>query len=95
MFGYSDMEVADILVKFLYGIKESKHKMVLWLCYGDYIYENLSNHMKLQTKDIQCIDCGKWFSVSIKDNKTCRCNECNVEHKRELNRLRVQKYRMR
>lgn len=93
VFGYSDVEVADILVKYLYGIKESKHKMVLWLCYGDYIYENLSNKVKLQTKNIQCIDCGEWISVSIKDNKRCRCDECNAEYKRKQTRLRVQKHR--
>ena len=92
-FGYNDTEVADILVKYLYGIKESKHKLTLWLCYGDYIYENLSRHLKYQTKSIQCVDCGEWFNVGIKDNKTCRCSECNVEYKREQTRLRVQKYR--
>lgn len=92
-FGYTDREIADILVKFSYGIKESKHKMVLWLCYGDYILENLEKHFKLQTKVIQCIDCGEWFEVSNKDNKTCRCHNCTNEHKRELTRLRVQKHR--
>lgn len=92
-FGYTDIEITDILVKYLYGIRESKHKLTLWLCYGDYIYENLSNHLKLQTKDVQCIDCGEWFSVSVKDNKTCRCDECNAEYKREQTRLRVQRHR--
>lgn len=93
VFGYSDMEVSDILVKFLYGIKESKHKMVLWLCYGDYIYENLSNKIKFQTKTIQCVDCGEWIYIPVKDNKRCRCDECNAEYKREQTRLRVQRHR--
>ena len=93
MFGYSDIEIADILVKFLYGIKESKHKMVLWLCYGDYIYKNLSNKIKLQTKTMQCVDCGEWIYIPIKDNKRCRCDECNAEYKREQTRLRVQRHR--
>ena len=92
-FGYSDCEVADILVKYLYGIKESKYKDLLWTCYGDYLLENLEKHIKLQTKAIQCVDCGEWFEVGIKDNKTCRCDECIVEHKRELARLRKQKQR--
>ena len=94
LFGYSDIEVTDILVKFLYGIKESKHKMVLWLCYGDYIYENLRNNIKLQFKDIQCVDCGEWFRISVKDNRTCRCKECTIEHKRVLTKLRVRKHRI-
>ena len=92
-FGYSDIEITDILVKYLYGIRESKHKLTLWLCYGDYIYENLSNKLKLQTKTIQCVDCGEWISITVKDNKTCRCDECNAEYKRKQTRLRVQRHR--
>lgn len=92
-FGYDDIEITDILIKYLYGVRESKHKLTLWLCYGDYIYKNLSDHLKPQKKDIRCIDCGEWFSVGTKDNKTCRCSECNLEYKRKQTRLRVQKYR--
>ena len=92
-FGYNDKEIADILVKFLYGIKNSKNKTVLWMCYGNYIVENLERIFKPQTKAIQCVDCGEWFEVSIFDSATCRCNSCVVEHKRELARLRKQKQR--
>lgn len=94
VFGYEDYEIADILVKYLYGIKDSKHKMVLWLCYGNYLIENLEKHMKYKNKDIQCIDCGKWINVNVKDNRTCRCNECSLEHKRLLTKLRVEKHRL-
>lgn len=92
-FGYNDREVSDILVKYLYGIKESKYKDLLWTCYGEYILENLEKHFKLKTKTIKCADCGEWFEVGIKDTKTCRCSECTMEHKRELARLRKQKQR--
>ena len=92
-FGYSESEITDILVKYLYGIKESKHKVVLWLCYGEYILANLERQLRLQTKTTQCIDCGEWIEVSTKDNKTCRCKECTLERKRELTQLRVQKHR--
>ena len=92
-FGYSDIEATDILVKYLYGIKESRHKSILWICYGDIIYENLKNKLKLKTKTIQCVDCGEWFEVDVFDSATCRCKECLIEHKREITRLRVQKHR--
>ena len=92
-FGYTDREIADILVKFLYSIRNSKHKMILWLCYGDYLLENLQKHLKLQNKDVKCIDCGEWFEVNVKDNKSCRCSSCNAEYKRLQTRLRVQRYR--
>lgn len=94
-YGYSDVEVADMLVKFLYGIKNSKHKAALWLCYGDILYDNLSKKVKHQTKEIQCIDCGEWFEVNIKDNESCRCRECVREHKRILERLKKQRQRAR
>ena len=92
-FGYSDEEVADILVKFLYGVKKSKHKVALWMCYGDYILNNLEKYFKPQTKVVQCVDCGEWFEVGIFDSATCRCEECNINHKRYLARLRKQKQR--
>ena len=94
-FGYTDCEVADILVKFLYGVKQSKHKSALWLCYGDIIVENLERYFKPQTKAVKCIDCGQWFEVGIKDNHTCRCSICVTEHKRELERLKKQRQRER
>lgn len=92
-FGYSDSEIADILVKFLYGIKNSKNKTVLWMCYGDYIVENLERIFKPQTKAVQCVDCGEWFEVNVFDSATCRCSNCSAEHKRELKRLKMQRYR--
>lgn len=92
-FGYSDVEVCDILVKFLYGIKKSSNKTALWMCYGDIIYDNLSMCFKPQTKTIQCVDCGEWFDIGVRDNRTCRCKDCSLEYKRELARLRKQKQR--
>ena len=35
-----------------------------------------------KTKVIQCIGCGEWFEVDIKDTESCRCNTCNMEHKK-------------
>lgn len=81
-YGYSDEEIADVLVKFLYGVKESKHKIALWLCYGDIIFANLEKNVKRKTKDIQCVDCGEWFEVSVKNNKTNRCKDCQDDYDR-------------
>lgn len=93
-FGYSNLEITDILVKLLYHIKPSSHKSVLWFCYGKYIVDNLiNNNCKLKTKIIQCVDCGEWFETSIFDSAKDRCDECAILHKRELARLRKQKQR--
>ena len=79
-FGYTNSEVTDILVKFLYHVKPSKHKDVLWFCYGGYIVENLKrNGCKADTKSVQCVDCGEWFEVATKNNRACRCEICQVE----------------
>ena len=93
VYGYSDVEIVDILVKYLYGIKNGKNKMALWLCYGNVVYDNLSRNVKPKMKEVQCVDCGKWFEVNTKDNETCRCDDCVIVHKRELARLRKQKQR--
>ena len=92
-FGYDESEIADILVKFLYYVKPSKHKSVLWFCYGKYIYENIQKHHRLNTKTIQCIDCGSWFEVNIKDTETCRCEECYSEYRKLCVRENMKKYR--
>lgn len=94
-FGYADVEVADILVKFLYGIKKSANKTALWLCYGDIIYDNLSQKLKLGTKEVQCVDCGKWFETSIFDSATCRCDDCYREYRKEYKALKERERRNR
>ena len=94
-YGYDNNDVADILVKYLYDITKSKHKAVLWLCYGDIILSNLEKNVKHNIKDIQCVDCGEWFEVprDKKHLKTCRCDECDDLHKRELAKIRKRKQR--
>ena len=89
-FGYTDEEVADILVKYLYGINNSKHKDLLWSCYGEILFNNLSRHKKKKTKDIKCIDCGQWFEVNINNTKSYRCNYCQQEHIKLYDRKRKQ-----
>lgn len=92
-FGYSESEVVDILVKLLYYVKPSKHKSVLWFCYGKQIFENIENNMKPKTKIVQCVDCGKWIEINIKDNETCRCDECYSEYRKACVRENMKKYR--
>lgn len=92
-FGRTDSEIADILVKLLYHVKPSSHKSVLWFCYGKYIVENLERHLKPSTKVIQCVDCGEWFEVNIKDNETCRCSECYSEYRKACVRENMKRYR--
>lgn len=83
-FGYSDETITDMLVEYLYG-KDKRYKQLLWFCYGQYIVNNLEKNVDVKkTKVIQCIDCGEWFEVDIKDNESCRCDVCNITHKRKI-----------
>ena len=81
-YGKGEDDIVDILVKYLYGIKKSANKTALWLCYGDVIYKNLSSKIKKKTKEIQCVDCGEWFEVSVFDSETIRCGNCYKEYRR-------------
>ena len=97
-FGHNESEIADILVKLLYHVKPSKHKSVLWFCYGKYIFENIQNNIRAKTKIIQCEDCGKWIEVNIFDSAKDRCDECYDEYRKkrklETQRERRQKLKM-
>lgn len=93
MCGRSREEVADILVKYLYHIRDDKHKMPLWICYGEYIYQNLSRKIERKTREIKCVDCGAWITVDIKNSRTCRCDLCNTEHTRLLTNARKKRFR--
>ncbi|MCM1224367.1 MAG: hypothetical protein NC548_58960 [Lachnospiraceae bacterium] len=90
---YSETEIVDILVKYLYGINQSKHKDLLWTCYGNIIYKNLEQYKKRLTKEIECIDCGEWFEVKTKDNNTCRCSSCREKYMRKYYRENKRKNR--
>lgn len=91
-FGCTDLDISDVLVKFLYQIKPNKYKLLLWNCYGDIIYRNLCENIKPNTKCVQCIDCGEWFYVTVKNTLSCRCKECNDLHKRLLKKERNRRY---
>lgn len=83
-FGYSDETITDMLVEYLYG-KDKRYKQLLWFCYGQYIVNNLEKNVEVKkTKFIQCIDCGEWFEVDIKNNETCRCSDCNTIHQKVI-----------
>lgn len=46
-------------------------------------------------KEKQCIDCGKPVYVSIFDNETVRCEDCNLVYQRERNAKKNKVYRER
>lgn len=81
--GYTDEELVDILVKYLYAIKDSKYKNILWSCYGDIIYKNLDKNIQKKTEYVQCEVCGVWYKKAIHNHKSNRCRDCEDKHRKE------------
>ena len=71
-FTYSDIEIADMLVKSLYYENNKLSKEVLWFCYGDIILSNLKKN--IGNKTAMCEICGKRFKKNIHTQK--KCEDC-------------------
>lgn len=93
---YSDEQIVNILVKYLYDLSNSNNKALLWRCYGDIILNNIKNNIDIpKTKFIKCIDCGSEFEIAINNKRTCRCISCNAIHKREVGKEKMRRHRAR
>lgn len=92
-FGYSDDEITDMLVYYLYTNKK-RYKQLLWGLFGDIIYNNLCNNIANQkSKIIQCDYCGDYFEVGIKNTKACRCLTCQSIVNRQIKTQKQREYR--
>ncbi len=91
--GYPEPVITDMLVEYLYG-RNKRYKQLLWLCYGQYIVNNLERNVGLPgTKCIQCRDCGEWIEISRTDRRTCRCGSCRELYRREYEKNKKRQQR--
>lgn len=91
--GYSEEQVADMLVEYLYG-REKRYKQLLWFCYGTYLVNNLKRQIDVpKTRCVSCVDCGEWFEVDSKNKRTCRCRNCRQIHVRAYEKEKKQRQR--
>lgn len=91
--GYSEDTITDMLVEYLYG-HEKRYKQLLWFCYGQNIVNNLEKNIRIKkTKFIQCIDCGEYIEIDIKDTNTERCENCYIKHRKQKIADNVKRYR--
>jgi DNA-directed RNA polymerase subunit RPC12/RpoP len=51
-----------------------------------------SKYQPIETKTIQCIDCGKDVEIDSKDNQTIRCDECRQKHQQYIKSLQNKRY---
>lgn len=74
--------ISDVLVKYLYG-QNSKHKDVLWYCFGDVLVDNLKTN--LERKYNCCFKCGKQFYAEYHNQMLCKkCSTYNCMGKKKL-----------
>lgn len=66
---YTKSQVLDILLKYLYTVKDSPFKECIWFCFGDVIVKNLKHNLKGNTS--VCGKCGKRFSPTGINQKYC------------------------
>lgn len=90
--GLTGVQITDMLVEYLYG-RNKRYKQLLWFCYGHQIVENLkqnatkySDVVNKKWKYIQCVDCGEWIEVEMRDHKTRRCGKCQHENNKKNKR---------
>lgn len=81
---YSDEQITDMLVKYLYFTKNSKSKESLWFCYGNIIVNNLKNNIGTNTN--VCAKCGKRFKKINNYHKYC--DECSGYQKLEIKKIK-------
>ena len=83
----TDVEIADILIKYLYDIKDSKYKNVLWMCYGDILYSNLICNLK-KCQEIKNGNNAEKVDVKKKVLPICKASDTYAfGYKRDLCRI--------
>lgn len=84
---YDANEVVDNLIIHLFDKKKTDFKLSLWTSFGDIIYENIINNLKVRKP---CERCGELIEKS--SNKTKYCNKCSIlvklENDREIQKKR-------
>lgn len=75
-FNYTDVEICDMLVSYLYEEGNQYSKVVLWFYYGELLYQNLLINIKRYglSDTFVCDNCGK--RTSKKSNRQRLCDDC-------------------
>lgn len=81
--GYTENELSDMLVKYGFSINKRAKKELLWLCFGDIIYENLVKN--IGNKTTVCSKCGKRFEKT--HPKQIYCEDCDRGYQKKKNKV--------
>jgi hypothetical protein len=81
--------ITDVLIKFLYENKNSKHKTTLWNAFGDIIVQNIRQNLN-NTKQCEC--CGE--RIEIVNNQSKYCESCFTNLRKEYKKQKEKEYRL-
>lgn len=70
-------DVIDVLIKYLYEVKDSKNKQTLWYAFGNYIARNVEFNVKGIKR------CNRCYVEIERKQKKSYCEVCAEERKRE------------
>lgn len=59
--------IVNTLVAYLYTVRETSSKKMLWSCFGDVMYENIKNNLSKDPNNVICPICGKRFHKKTKE----------------------------
>lgn len=76
--------IINVLVYFLYNVRKTSKKKILWECFGEEIYQNIQNNLPQNTHI--CPICGKRFESRDNANTTYCSEKCFIEGKLEYDR---------
>ena len=84
-------KLSDMLVKYLYEVKNSKQKEALWFAFGDIMLENLQRNLdkKYGGDYILCEGCAE--RITKTNNRQKYCRQCWEKREQELKRNWKQK----
>ena len=81
--GYTQLEICDMLIVYLFKVKTNKRKNLFWLCYGDMVLVNLQNNLPSDSKI--CEKCGSRFRSETTQRNLCdKCNTYQRKGKKTL-----------
>lgn len=82
---YTKVQVSDMLLKYLYTVKDTPFKECVWFCFGDQIVKNLKSHLKHE--NCICGKCGRRFKPKMANQKYC--DKCGGGYQKIATKLRV------
>lgn len=84
-FNHSIVDTVDMLIKYMFDIRNTQYKSVLWLCYGSVILRNILRNINI--REPYCMKCGKRMPpLALGESKHKYCEECAEENKKETQR---------